>query len=545
MKPTNPTKEFKDLHFPKSGFDTSLGFSFQPNRPVENKEYARSCAIGTNVRGHELLTLRGRGGQRPGLRKYILTQVAGLVWIVQDLNTIVIIGDPVTQPSQSGRIVTLVAVAQGNIFFANPGDVGWTPAINNTGEDPPLNFVGVMQSTQCIQKLWFVDGTNYVVYNPHINQADAWVPTAGQMPQDEDGNLGRLICTWRGRVVISGLLLDPQNWFMSAVSDPTDWNYSGQDVDGTGIISTTPTQAIAGNNAPQGLIGDVVTALIPYSDDILIFGGDSSIYMMRGDPMEGGQIDRVSDAIGFAWGEAWCKDPAGNVYFLSNRCGVWMFNPTSGPPQRISQAIENDLLQIDTGTHGVRLIWDDRFQGFHMFVTPLELPGASTHWFWESRNNAWWKDTFANSDMDPLCCCTFDGNLPNDRVPLIGSWDGFVRAIDPLARDDDGVPISSAVIIGPLLTKDLDDVMLDDLQAILGETSGSVSFAVYIGTTAEEALSSAPVLTGAWGPGRNLSSYVRRAAHAIYVKITATNPWAMEAIRARIQLLGKVRQRGS
>lgn len=543
--------EFKDIHFPAAGIDRSLAFDKQPNRPVFGGQYARTSFEVINVRGWEPVSGRLRGGQRAGLKRLIDSQVAGLEWIVQDMRLLVGTGfsppggNPV-QGSNSGRVVTLVAVSQGNLFVVNPGDTEWTAPVNNSGEDPPLNFSGVMMSTQNNQKLWFVDGTNYVFYDPFTNSVEAWVALRGTLPQDEDGNFARLICTWRGRIVVSGLLKDPQNWFMSAVSDPTDWEYSGQDPDNIGVLSTTPTQAIAGNNAPQGLIGDVVTALIPYSDDILIFGGDGSIYMMRGDPMEGGQIDRVSDAIGIAWGEAWCKDPQGMVYFMSNRTGVYSFKPGSGgEPQRISQQIEQLLQVIDTGLNAVRMIWDDRFQGFHMFVTPLSEPGPTTHFFWEKRSNAWWLDRFANDLHNPLCCCTFDGNLPTDRIPLIGSWDGFVRTLDPEALDDDGTPIESSVIIGPFLTKNFDDVMLKEMQAVLGMNSGEVRYAVYTGATAELALASEPDVEGVWSEDRNLTDSVRRAGHAIYVKLTASSPWAMEAIRLKLSARGMVRMRGN
>jgi hypothetical protein len=214
-------------------------------------------------------------------------------------------------------------------------------------------------------------------------------------------------------------------------------------------------------------------------------------------------------------------------------------------PQRISQPIENLLLNIDTGANGIRLIWDDRFQGFHIFVTPFAGPGAvgSTHFFWEQRTGAWWEDQFASPNFDPLCCCALDGNTPGDRVPLIGSWDGYVRAVDPSATTDDGLPILSQVLIGPFLTPNMDDVLLKDLQAILGVNSGAVTYSVYVGQTAEQALTSTAAVTGTWQAARNYTDFVRKSGHAVYIGINANNPWAIESIRIRIALQGKVRMR--
>lgn len=530
----------KDVHFPFAGLDHSAAFWKQPVRQLPDGDYARSAVTGVNVRAYEARGGRRRGGSRSGLTKYVPGRVAGDSWVVQDLRLLV--GEGFTPPggsvqgSASGRVVSLVAVSRGNVFSTvPPGGGSWIPATNNTPESPPLNVTGLVRSTACNQLLFFADGVNACYWVPNTNQVKTWTPTAGQLPVDEDNNRPRLIWTWRGRVGQAGLLLDPQNWFFSAVSDPFNWDYSP--------LSQSPAQAVAGNNSPLGLIGDVITGVVPWTDDRCIFGGDSSIFMMSGDPMAGGQIDRVSDAIGFAWGEAWCKDPYGSLYFLSNRTGVYRWE-WGGRPVRISQAIEQDLQQIDTGASGVRLLWDDRQQGFHLFVTPLSAPGATTHFFWEWRTGGWFKDTFADTNVNPLCCVTFDGNLPTDRAALIGSWDGYVRKVDPAATDDDGQSIVSEVWLGPLLTQTLDDMTLFELQTVLGETSGSVSWAVYVGRTAEAASGSAAVASGSLSAGRNLTKWVNRAGHAVYVKLSSLNPWAMEQVRMRLSARGMVRQRG-
>lgn len=439
------------------------------------------------------------------------------------------------QLSQAGRIVSLVAVVQGRVFYTTAGETSWTEATNNTTETPPLNVSGVIFSAPSQQKLWFADGINYCYFDARLGTVETWAATAGTLPVDSDNNTPRLICTWRGRIVLSGLILDPQVWFMSAVDNPRDFDYAP--------LSATPTQAVAGNNSPLGTVGDMITALVPATDDRLYFGGDSSIWQMQGDPMSGGQIDLVSSTIGFAWGEAWCKDPLGNVFFASNRMGVYMMAP-GAQPQRISQQIEQELAEINSGTHSVRLQWDDYYQGFHMFVTPLAEPGASTSWFYESRTGGWCKTIFGNTNHSPVACCIFDGNLPTDRVALIGSWDGYVRYFTADADDDDGTNIDSFVWIGPLLTKDMEDLKFKDMLADLGETSGSVTYGVYVGDTAEEAYASTAVETGTWTAGRNFLSLVRKSGRAIYVKISSSVPWAMEQIRVRLSATGKVRARG-
>jgi hypothetical protein len=212
---------------------------------------------------------------------------------------------------------------------------------------------------------------------------------------------------------------------------------------------------------------------------------------------------------------------------------------------QVSTAIDQLLRAIDTGKNGVRLQWDDRFQGLHVWVTQLDALAATTHYFYELRTNAWWTDSFTNKNHNPLACVTLDGNLPGDRVCLIGSWDGSVRAAVYTAEDDDGVAIASEVIIGPILPANMDEVMLKSIQGAFAEVSDPVTYEILVGTTAEEALVSTPVMDGTFGPGRNLTQAIRRAGHAIYIRLKGVSPWAMESIRAALPVqVSKVRRRG-
>jgi hypothetical protein len=533
-------EQFKVLHFPTAGMDVSTAFDRQRIGTTKDGAYAYTTPSGVNVRAYEPGTGRMRGGSRPGLVKYVADRPNDERWVCQQLDVIVGVGyDPPgggdVQLSASGRVVTVVAVSQGLVFVLNPGDTAWSATTNLTGETPPLNFSGLVYSAANIQKLWFADGTNYVYYDPSDNTVYPWLATAGSLPADADDNTARLIVTWRGRAVVSGLLLDPQNVFMSRAGDPTDFEY--------GVEANDATQAVALGSEPRlGLIGDVVTCLIPYSDDVLLIGGDHTITMLRGDPLAGGQLDLVTDTIGMAWGQPWCRDPNGAVYFFSNRMGVYAFQPGQ-QPQRISQGIDHLLAQIDTGTNGIRLAWDDEMQGLHVYVTPLEEAGAATHYSYEARSGAWFQTEFANPLHNPLALCLLDGNAPDDRKVLLGGWDGYVRTLNADAADDDGTPISSSVLLGPFLTGDLDDLTLEDLQAVMAEDSGDVAYEVYSGVTAEAALDQDPAVDGVFKASRGGNELVRAAAHATYVRLSSTERWAMESIRGRLTAKGKVRRR--
>lgn len=533
-----PVETFLDFHFPKAGLDVAGPFGRQPTRQDKNGVYVRTAATGQNLRCFEAATGRDRGGSRPGLTKLISTQVNG-TWIVQELSIVSTTNSSIAavQQSNSGRVVYLLAVSNGVLKVAQPDDTAWTAVTNNSATTPALNDNGTMMSAPNNQKQYFVDGIHYRYYNPPTNSIETWTASnGGTLPVDASSNTARLICTWRGRTVLSGVLKDPQNIFMSKVGDPLDFDYAPDQAD-------LATAAVALNLSDLGYIGDVVTALIPYNDDLLIVGGDSSIYVVRGDPTSGGEVDRISDVTGIAFGQAWCKDPYGNVYFFGSKPGIWMMQGGAGIPRRISQPIEPRLEDLDTGALIIRLIWDDRLQTVNVYLTESAAPAATTHFIWDYRANAWWPDVFANTNHNPLCCVAYDGNDADDRVVLLGCWDGYVRALDPDATTDDGTNIASSVLIGPILTQELDEMLLKDIQFVLAEASGTVTWEILAADTAEAAISASARASGTAGAGRNPTQPIRVADHAIYIKISATTRWAMEAIRAKFAGRGKVRRR--
>ncbi len=386
------------------------------------------------------------------------------------------------------------------------------------------------------RKMYFVDdnGTNYSLYNPVTNSLDAWTPTEGTMPVDGIGKKARLIAAWRDRAILSGLPEDPSNVFASKSGDARNWNYSP--------ASQSPLQAWALNAAGAGQIPDIVTALMPYSDDVCFIGCDHELWALSGDPAAGGKLDMVSRQTGVAWGNAWCMDTFGNIYFLSNHTGVYRMVPGE-QPTRISQPIDSMLADIDLRKNVINLVWNDRRQGLRVYVTNIVRAQPCTHYFWEQRSGAWQPDEFADEDFNPLCCTTFAGNTGNNRTVILGSFDGYVRFETDDAPNDDGVSFESDVWLGPILTKDLDDLLLKEIQAVLGKDAGQVTYEVYVGKTAEEAFYSTARETGSLFEGRSTTIPARWAGHAIYLRLTSTNAWALESIRMMIQGTGMVRRR--
>lgn len=524
-----------ELRFPLGGMDRADMFGKQNARQAGTDLngqplYVATCRFGQNVRAFDPLTERARGGSRIGVAKFFpLPVVAG--WLVQGLGSAAAMETNVS--SISGLYATVVAFSQGIAKYARPGDLTWTTATNNTGNTPPLALTGIIRSASCVQKLWIADGVSRVFFDPVTGSLETWAATAGAMP-GSGLNRPRLICCWRGRIVVSGIIGDEINWAMSKVNDPTDWDFSP--------ASPSSVQAVEGNDSKQGQLGSPVQALIPYSDDVLIIGTSGSLWQMRGDPADNGSLDLITDAVGTAFGTPWCMDPNGRLYFLGARPTIYRMAPGEKPVP-ISHPIKRLLDGLDLGANTVNLAWDDRCKCLRVFVTPISAPGPTTHFGFEERTNAWWTDEFANDDHSPLTVCTIDGVTAEERALLIGSWDGYVRYFKPGQTTDDGVPIESEVVIGPLLTPLGDDVLFQEIQGVLAEASGEVTYEVRVGKTAEAALDSDPVVTGTWSAGRNFTRPINRAAHALYVTLRSTDAWAMETIRAAVEPRGLTRRR--
>jgi len=364
------------------------------------------------------------------------------------------------------------------------------------------------------------------------NIAEDWTtvsPLPGNPGSTVANTAGRLIESWDGRVVISGLRTDPHNYFMAAKGDPDDFDYAP--------ANTTELQAVTGGVGVVGKIPDIINSMIPYSDDILIFGCDHSIYQMSGNPMSGGRIDNVSTRIGMPFGRPWCKDPEGNVYFFSSLGDVYRMPPYGAKPAKISDAVHPLLKTTDLNTHSVRMEWDDEAEGCKLWLTPF-TEGSATHWFWESRTNAWFPDTYANTAYNPIAVMLYDGDQQNDRVVLQGSEDGKVRFMNTSAIKDNGNDFMSTVTLGPFFGGEGHVVrqVITGIQARTDPNGNATKYEILQGDTpelAQNAEAATFIGDGTFSAGFSLRDNPMAGGYFSYVKFgtaTATKAWALEVL---------------
>lgn len=347
----------------------------------------------------------------------------------------------------------------------------------------------------------------------------------------------KLIALFQGRIVMAGNNGTPQEWFMSRVNDPFDWDYFPEDKD-------SPERAFHSDLDENSKIGVPITALIPGGNDYLMFGTAESLYIMRGNPAAGAFPEILSSTIGVLSGRAWAAGPSGEVLFLS-RDGLYAMLPGGGQfPQSISkERLPRAMRDIDIATTEVLMAYDLDAQGYHIHIIPKEDTGRGDHWWFDWETKSFWPvDYFL--DHEPRSIYRYESVGPGRGGLVIGSQDGFLRRYSRGNGTDSNVEFPSSVVIGPLKMSATDaDGMMTEINAIMAEDSGPVTWTVLVGDTAESALRANTFDSGTFNSGRNPTVRPRARGHAVFLKIEgiAGQAWAMEEIGVRIRQLGKAR----
>ena len=402
-------------------------------------------------------------------------------------------------------------------------------SVSHGMEEDLITVSGVLGNTAA-NGTWTIENLTTDTFELVDSVGDGAYPSGGVFTR-LSGSRCSLIAVWGGRIVLSGLDTDPNNIFMSAVGDPFDFDYSPE--------TQTVTQAVAGSvTSGFGKNPDIVTALIPYTDDVLLIGGTHSIRRFLGNPADGGINVSVTDITGVAYGSAWCQSPEGIIYFFGSRGGVYRIDPENGIPNRLTaMTIDERLADIDLNANLVTLEWDDRAIAVRVYITPADGTKA-THYVWDVRNEAWWPFTYANPEHNPMAVHLLSGNTVEERRILEYGQDGYIRFSDVDSESDDGSPIESFVYLGPFSA-----TMFVELAASLREGSNTVTWEFCSASSLERALTAVPRQTGRIISGRNGSQWPRAFVERGYLRLSATGPWALEHITAAVEQVGDTMNR--
>ena len=378
----------------------------------------------------------------------------------------------------------------------------------------------------------------------------ALAATYGAMP-----GFASLICLYRGRVVISGNKQYPFQWYMARQGNPFDFNYASNDAQ----------TAVAGSNADAGELGDIITALIPYKDDYLVFGCGGQIWYMAGDPAAGGSLNELDLTTGIYGPQSWCFDNAGNLYFWGTN-GVYR-TTIPGVPENISRVSLPNLVKdeaVDSSTHRITMAYDPRRGGILIAITKFS-DNTHSNYFFDLATGGFFPESSATTDCAIYSQLFYQGDAPDYRRLLLGCADGYVRYHDEdtesdVDADDVATAINAYCTWGPLkLAQDEDYYgILSVLEIITAggvsggsqEDSNDVSYNIFVADTAEELLEKLSAntdyrVTGTvTAPGRPKGSRIRKRFRGMYLGLrlwnsTAAEAWSVNKIIGTIKKGGK------
>jgi hypothetical protein len=359
-------------------------------------------------------------------------------------------------------------------------------------------------------------------------------------------------CLFRGRAVISGNALAPHQWYMSRQANPFNWLYGINDAQ----------SAVAGNNTDAGEVGDVITALIPYKDDFLIFGCVDSIWYMTGDPTSGGSLDELDLTTGIFGANSWCWGAGGELYFWGLN-GIYKVTLPGGVPQCISEIRLPGLIADEAanpGTHRITMCYDKRRAGIMTTITKLADGSNSCYWF-DFRTNGFFPESY--SDVCGVYSSIQYNAVDSDyKQVMYGCNDGYIRFHDDATKDDDATEgseaIESYVTFGPFLMSSsaINEGKITGFDLILGgggssPESDGAQYELYTGTSAQEVVkkmaAGTPIAAAGSmsGSGRKRKTF-RRKVRGVYCgikvkNITLAQTWAMEQALISIGKAGRLR----
>lgn len=330
----------------------------------------------------------------------------------------------------------LVVATNGTIFIFDPNGVRST-ATGNSG----ISSTNPVSMCFLNQQVFFASGVSTVGVMSTGNLSSTFacgILTASTVPSTQSvPTFCSLDATWRGRLVLAGDKNNPQNFYMARLGKPTDWNYAATDA----------AAAVAGNLSQSGQIGEPITAIIPFNDDLMIMSTINEVWLIEGDPADGGSIVRLADHGGIVGPYAWCTDPTGTLFYLT-QAGLWSVKPiwsTYRPPELISgQQWSKFFEQLNPNTNAVFMQWDSVNKYLRIYITPIYSGLAGQHIIFDSRNGGFWPIQYPQT-TGPTATTSFIGGGSLGQLLLIGGMDGWIY-YESSTRADDAMSTSTTGI---------------------------------------------------------------------------------------------------
>lgn len=363
--------------------------------------------------------------------------------------------------------------------------------------------------------------------------------TYGEMP--DHATLG---CLYRGRAVLSGNQNYPHQWYMSRQADVFDWLYGAGDAQ----------SPVAGNNADAGEIGDVITALVPYKDDYLLFGCAGSIWRLNGDPAAGGQLMEVDLTRGVFSGTSWCWGPNDTLFFVGSDGSFYALLPTGEIKNLLETSVPSFAidLALSADTHRVTMGYDPIKRGIVICKTTI-ADGTNTNYWYDLRTGGLFPEEYLTT-ASAYSIYYYNSLNPSYRDFLIGGYDGYIRKFSASDKDDDTTDSTTAItsyVNYGVLAFDQDatqQFLISGVNVVLAKDSDSIVGQFFMADTPEEvetaitAATPVPSITHTFTTTTHPTRISRRIRGGFFsvrfVNSSASSSWAFEQISLYVKPFG-------
>ncbi|HML73318.1 MAG TPA: hypothetical protein PKB02_02360 [Anaerohalosphaeraceae bacterium] len=392
-------------------------------------------------------------------------------------------------------------------------------------------------------------------YSYYANPADN---PNGQMPP-----IATQVKRYKDRACLIGNTQDPHQYYQARQGNPYDWRYAADD----------ESSPYAGGNSHAGKVGDPIVSQIPFRDDYMVYGGTSSMWLLRGNAASGGSMDELTRETGIVSPEAYCLGPNNELYWMGIN-GIYKmtadFAITCLTKDKIPQFAKE--LGLNPTIHEITMAWDKRRDGIMVRVTSI-YDGSSSGYWYDFRTGGFYPEDY------PDVCGAFsqfyyDADSPGMRRLMLGCKDGYIRFHDDNYKSDDvGLnngeqafeAIVSYAVMGPFnmsanfgyenVIKNIKLLLAGGLANGTQPDTGPVDWAVYTGQSAEELLEHFDVdwddavktypqygTVSSQGASAVLPCRMRGAFGLIVIGNNSIHTtWAMERVYAEIEQGGKAR----
>ena len=368
-----------------------------------------------------------------------------------------------------------------------------------------------------------------------------WTLTSGTFP---DGGSNIMSLCW-GRIFMNSIA-HPQQWFATRVNDPLDLLLVVDDV-----ASAQNSQASKG----AGLVGDQLVAMIPYKGNMQVFGCLNSMFVMRADPARAGQFTTLSDSTGIFSATSFCWDDKNNLFFIGSD-GVYVLSADDiingrAPANVTKEAVPKllDDMGLNRRTDRLSMAYDKNKYGIH--VSAVMADGAWKSIFWiDLRTGGVFPDNYDNNHIQ-TSLYFHDARKKSERRLYAGCQDGYVRQWSDAAKDDDGVAITSNVLVGPIVSdKPRAKAHVQELSITTGEDTDKLTVEIFTDKTAEAMIDG---ITAGGSPKKSrafavagLLPSMRHVANdgAVGINLkntTATSSWSLEELNVDVKESGRIK----